>query len=174
VVGLANPNEIPAAEIISARLFFVFVARYWPEPVVSELSVLFRLAVSSNTSREEEIGISWWRVRELEYELEERKLEAIKERTRLLEETAELSRVIHAANLARMLGKKSAKGKRKVKECVCFWCMLSLHSEHEYHDDRQRSQLQTSVLQRKDIMKLLRKRKARLIFSCHLSSANDT
>ena len=67
---------------------------------------------------EEENSISRRRVRELEYELEECKREVVRERTRWQEESAELSGVIQAANLARALGKKSSKGKGRAKESV--------------------------------------------------------
>ena len=97
-----------------------------PRPAFSLLTVttvLARLIKTLNDVHfrlehlEEENSISRRRVRELEYELEECKREVVRERTRWQEESAELSGVIQAANLARALGKKS-KGKARAKESV--------------------------------------------------------
>jgi chromosome segregation ATPase len=112
---------------------------------------------------EEENSISRRRVRELEYELEECKREVVRERTRWQEESAELSGVIQAANLARALGKKSSKGKGRAKESVSGYSAINKITMLTCnHGGRRPRRQQILVLQRKDIAELLRRRKVRV------------
>lgn len=135
-------------------------------PLLTITTVLARLIKTLNDVHfrlehlEEENSISRRRVRELEYELEECKREVVRERTRWQEESAELSGVIQAANLARALGKKSSKGKGRAKESVSGYVAINkITILTGIHGGRRLRRRQILVLQRKDIAELLKRRK---------------
>ncbi|KAF8634161.1 hypothetical protein AX15_001029 [Amanita polypyramis BW_CC] len=133
VTGLTSAVESPAKMALADGNYMSMTSLRADETVAREVEARLIKTLNTVQSRlehlEEENSISRRRVRELEYELEECKREVIKERTRLLEETAELSGVIQAANIARALGRKTAKGKGKSKESTSAAANLSTAEE---------------------------------------------
>ncbi|KAF8630896.1 hypothetical protein AX17_005254 [Amanita inopinata Kibby_2008] len=139
VTGLTSAVESPAKMAHGDSGYMSMAALRADETAVKEVEARLIRTLNTVQSRlehlEEENGISRRRVRELEYELEECKREVVRERTRLLEETAELSGVIQAANLSRYAqgtsGKKTAKGKGKAKDSVATIAAANLSAAEE-------------------------------------------
>ncbi|PFH53357.1 hypothetical protein AMATHDRAFT_1416 [Amanita thiersii Skay4041] len=124
VTGLTNAVESPAKMPFGEGPYLGMSALRADETAVKEVEARLIKTLNTVQSRiehlEEENGVSRRRVRELEYELEECKREVVRERTRLLEETAELSGVIQAVNLSRTMGniRRTVKGKGKARDAT--------------------------------------------------------
>ncbi|KAM6494066.1 hypothetical protein JOM56_010427 [Amanita muscaria] len=135
VTGLTNAVESPAKMGLGDEEYMSMAGLRVDDTAAREVEARLIKTLNAVQYRiehlEEENSISRRRVRELEYELEECKRDVVRERTKLLEETAELSGVIHAATIARALGKRSTKGKGKAKESHAIATAVNLSAAEE-------------------------------------------